>query len=73
MSTKGTEQREKKEETDKRTNYGIHSALLPKRRKKVKRDIGEKKEKKKRKESGVVVVVVIRIGWRAVNSKILFP
>jgi hypothetical protein len=38
-------QRGAKEETDKRTNSGIHSALLPKRRKKVKRDIGEKKKK----------------------------
>ena len=39
-------QRGAKEETDKRTNSGIHSALLPKRRKKVKRDRGEQEEKK---------------------------
>jgi hypothetical protein len=61
-------QRGAKEETDKRTNSGIHSFYSVTKVKKERKKRHRRKEEKK-KESGAV----ISDGWRAVKSKILFP
>ena len=47
-------QRGAKEKTDKRTNSGIHTVLLPKRRKRVKRDRREEKKKNQKQLEALV-------------------
>lgn len=56
-------QRGAKEETDKRTNFGIHSVT------KAKKESKKRQRRKEEKKSGAV----ISTGRRAVKSKILFP